>query len=234
MARTPSRPAALDAVDALLAAGWLADGATPTETVRMGTSASPVYGGSGGELRVFGGRQRFVRPGGDLRCTVGRSSVSFYHVRDGQACAFRNYSTGRDIAYIRQAALAAATADMPDTPQDVAARAAAERQRDRDAAQRAENERVFRERLLAGERVLSGGGTKGQSFWRKEGLVVVLYADPETEIPVCCGARATWLAHPTIRGVCPARADEHSPGCTGAQAQHPCLSGSVPDEPRGP
>lgn len=71
----------------LLVAGFVADGQTPTEHVRMGTAETPVYGGGkmGGKLVTTGGRQRFHKPDTDLYVTVGRTSVSFYHRRNGSA-----------------------------------------------------------------------------------------------------------------------------------------------------
>ena len=60
----------------LLDNGWSADGQTITETVRIPTVRSPVFGGIGGELATFGGRQRFRK--GNQFCTVGKRTVNFY------------------------------------------------------------------------------------------------------------------------------------------------------------
>ncbi len=63
-------------VHVLLAAGWLEDGQTASDTVRIPTQRSPVFGGSGGELRTIGGRRRFRN--GERFCTVGPRTVNFY------------------------------------------------------------------------------------------------------------------------------------------------------------
>ena len=62
----------------LLDNGWSADGQTITETVRIPTVRSPVFGGTGGELATFGGRQRFRK--GSQFCTVGKRTVNFYEL----------------------------------------------------------------------------------------------------------------------------------------------------------
>ncbi len=81
------------AAQILTAAGYVPAGETPQETVRVGTSSSPIYGGTGGELRTFGGRARFELPGTDRRATVGPQSVSLYRVLDRKALGFRNVPT---------------------------------------------------------------------------------------------------------------------------------------------
>lgn len=72
------------AMAVLLDAGFVPDGTTRTDTVRVPTQASPVYGGSGGELATFGGRQRLAR--GMLKATVGPRTVALYR-RDGAGLA---------------------------------------------------------------------------------------------------------------------------------------------------
>lgn len=68
--------AAIQAVlTALASAGFVEDGQTKQETVRVPTQASPVYGASGGELRTFGGRARFRLPGSELPSTIGDTAV---------------------------------------------------------------------------------------------------------------------------------------------------------------
>jgi hypothetical protein len=57
------------AIALLVAAGWVPAGQTQSETVRVPTSRSPVFGGIGGELHTFGGRPRFEK--GHKRATVG-------------------------------------------------------------------------------------------------------------------------------------------------------------------
>jgi hypothetical protein len=66
------------AVAVLLAAGFVPDGATKEERVRIPTSKSPVFGASGGELRTLGGRARYAMPGTNVRVTVGGRTVSVY------------------------------------------------------------------------------------------------------------------------------------------------------------
>ena len=75
---------------------------THQEAVRVGTSASPVYGGTGGELRTFGGRARYGLPGTDRRATVGAQTVSLYRVLDRKAQDFRNVPTS-DTEALRRA-----------------------------------------------------------------------------------------------------------------------------------
>lgn len=76
---------------ALLAAGFIADGHTESETVRIPTRNCPVYGGIGGELATFGGRKRFRR--GEQFVTVGKRTICFYEKRDRKAYNFRSYPT---------------------------------------------------------------------------------------------------------------------------------------------
>lgn len=72
-----SKEETLQAVfDLLQECGWMPDGQTRSETVRVPTSRSPVYGGMGGELRSSGGRQRFRKM--DWFCTAGPRTVNFY------------------------------------------------------------------------------------------------------------------------------------------------------------
>lgn len=73
-----------DAVAVLIAAGWREDGETATQAYRQGTAASPVYGNTGGELVVVGGRQRFVQPETGMKVTVGAVTTCFYTVTDGK------------------------------------------------------------------------------------------------------------------------------------------------------
>lgn len=93
--------------------GFLEDGATRTEHVRIGTSRSPVYGGTGGELRVFGGRMRMALPGTDIRATVGKVSVCVYRAAGkGQpAQDMRTFGT-RELDMLREA-VAALQGDAP-------------------------------------------------------------------------------------------------------------------------
>jgi hypothetical protein len=74
--------------DALKAAGFIEDGHTVTHHVRIGTAKNPVYGGLGGKAATFGGRQRFVRPGTQIKATVGPRTTNFYLV--GERVGGRN------------------------------------------------------------------------------------------------------------------------------------------------
>lgn len=86
----------------LLSLGWVPAGETRTETVRMPTQASPLLGGTGGELATFGGRARFALPGTRRRATVGRITTCFYVVADNGPTDFRNFPS-RDIGAIETA-----------------------------------------------------------------------------------------------------------------------------------
>lgn len=74
--KTKAALALAEVVNVLTLAGWVADGTTAAETVRVPTTDSPVFGGIGGELRTFGGRERFAK--GERRVTVGKRTVFFY------------------------------------------------------------------------------------------------------------------------------------------------------------
>jgi hypothetical protein len=78
-------------IEILEAAGWVADGRTQSDTVRVSTQAAPVYGGVGGEIRAFGGRLRFAK--GEQRCTVGKRTTCFYHVVNKIPADFINVKT---------------------------------------------------------------------------------------------------------------------------------------------
>lgn len=87
--------AALSAViETLLQEGFVPDGETVLEHVRVPTMRSPVFGGTGGELRTFGGRARFRKPGTPLRVTVGPRTVNVYVTEGGKTRFLANYNTG--------------------------------------------------------------------------------------------------------------------------------------------
>jgi hypothetical protein len=73
-----SEQAMAEAIQALLDAGFVPDGSTREEVVRIPTRDSPLFGKSGGELAKFGGRQRFAKPGTDLKATVGARTTAIY------------------------------------------------------------------------------------------------------------------------------------------------------------
>lgn len=69
-------------IELLNASGFVADGFTDSQTVRIPTVRSPVFGGIGGELATFGGRRRFKRD--SLKVTVGKRTTYFYRVMGKQ------------------------------------------------------------------------------------------------------------------------------------------------------
>jgi hypothetical protein len=98
------------AIKAVLAAGFVADGETRSETVRMPTMDCPVSnrGKSGGELTTFGGRQRFAIPETTHRVTVGPRTTNFYEFEKGKEIwGFRPFETF-ELDAIRAAAEARA------------------------------------------------------------------------------------------------------------------------------
>jgi len=96
----------------LLAAGWLEAGTTRPEIMRVPTQRSPLLGGTGGELRTFGGRTRFELPNTAYRVTVGAQTTCFYRVVNGQATDFTNYRTS-DTNGIETALLATMLHSQP-------------------------------------------------------------------------------------------------------------------------
>ena len=83
----------LPILEVLESAGFVPAGHTDQQTVRIPTSRSPVYGRTGGELATFGGRQRFVKPGTDMRVTVGKRTVYVYTVKNGETRTVATYNT---------------------------------------------------------------------------------------------------------------------------------------------
>lgn len=78
---------------ALEGAGLVRDGETRSESVRVATRRSPVYGRGGGELRTFGGRERWRKPGTDVRVTVGSRTVNVYTASPGGPRFLVQYET---------------------------------------------------------------------------------------------------------------------------------------------
>lgn len=75
------------AINTLLNAGFALDGNTREEIVRMPTTKSPLFGKSGGELAKFGGRQRFVKTGTNIKATVGAKTTYIYFIQGtGKDC----------------------------------------------------------------------------------------------------------------------------------------------------
>lgn len=81
---TKHRNAMADAIEDLLAAGFIPDGQTRDEVVRLPTRRVPLLGASGGELAKFGGRQRFAQPGTGVKATVGPRTTAIYLVEPGR------------------------------------------------------------------------------------------------------------------------------------------------------
>lgn len=90
---TPKEYCMQNVVDLLLQHGFLADGYTPQEHVRIPTTRAPAFcnGKAGGELATFGGRARFIRNG--LYCTVGKRTTCFYLKKNKKAYNFDNFDT---------------------------------------------------------------------------------------------------------------------------------------------
>ena len=82
-------------VDALTRAGFVAAGQTAQEIVRVPTVRSPLYGNTGGERRTFGGRQRYTKPGTNVRVTIGPRTVNVYRVVDGKTEFLANLKTNK-------------------------------------------------------------------------------------------------------------------------------------------
>ena len=80
-------------VNTLTRAGFVADGQTAQEVVRVPTVRSPLYGNTGGERRTFGGRQRYTKLGTTVRVTIGSRTVNVYRVVDGNTEFLANYKT---------------------------------------------------------------------------------------------------------------------------------------------
>lgn len=101
------KPTTMDRVLELLhEAGWVDDGRTQTEHVRIPTTKVPAYlfGGQGGELRTLGGRLRLAKPGTDRKVTVGKRTTYFYEIREGVVRADLRVQT-KDLERIQNAAL---------------------------------------------------------------------------------------------------------------------------------
>ncbi len=104
MPLTRSEQSMADAIDALYAAGFVSDGHTREEIVRIPTKNSPLLGRSGGELAKLGGRQRFAQANTSLKATVGKRTVSVYRVNDQGltgVTGIASFDTS-DIARLRQ------------------------------------------------------------------------------------------------------------------------------------
>lgn len=94
-----------EVVKCLSAAGFVEDGATRTERVRMPTKDSPVFGQSGGQLATFGGRMRLIKEGTSIKATVGKRTTALYEVQGAGLTGVRGIASldTSDIENIRAA-----------------------------------------------------------------------------------------------------------------------------------
>lgn len=92
-----------EVIQVLLDAGFIPDGATREEVVRIPTTKSPLYGGSGGELAKFGGRQRFIKVGTNIKATVGARTTALYRTEGKGLEAVRGIATlnTKDLESVR-------------------------------------------------------------------------------------------------------------------------------------
>ncbi len=96
-------------VSTLLDLGFMPAGETREEIVRIPTTRSPIYGGTGGERRTLGGRDRYALPGTDLRVTVGPRTTNVYYSRRGKTEFVLNEKTKDLTAQMLRDVVAAAT-----------------------------------------------------------------------------------------------------------------------------
>ncbi len=100
MSKTREQPSkASDAVAAVLdllrAAGFVDDGVTREEAVRVPTRSVPLLGRSGGELATFGGRVRYAKPGTNVKATVGKRTTCIYRLADGTVQSSKSIDTAK-------------------------------------------------------------------------------------------------------------------------------------------
>lgn len=91
----PSEQAQADVIRKLREAGWVDDGATQSEIVRM-----PVDCFGGRHDVQVGGRMRLRLPDSDRRVTVGPRTTCFYRVVGGSPREFVNLRTMHDLTKI--------------------------------------------------------------------------------------------------------------------------------------
>lgn len=80
-------------IELLLQSGFVPDGETRTELVRIPTKRSPAFGGSGGELAKLGGRQRFAKEGTNIKATIGMRTTCIYRVEGEGLSGVRGMGT---------------------------------------------------------------------------------------------------------------------------------------------
>ena len=79
--------------------GWVGDGETASQSVRIPTTKSPLLGAGGGEPTTFGGRLRFKK--GTRRATVGKRTTCFYWMGEKGPTDFTNVPT-KDLEQARR------------------------------------------------------------------------------------------------------------------------------------
>lgn len=84
-------------VAVLTANGFVPDGMTRSESVRIGSSDNPILGGSGGKVVFSGGRMRFHKPGSVIKATVGKITTCFYEVDHGNLPGWSANVRTRDL-----------------------------------------------------------------------------------------------------------------------------------------
>jgi hypothetical protein len=97
-----SQSAMMEVIATLTEAGFVPDGETRKETVRIPTTKAPVYGGIGGELTTMGGRQRFHLPETNIKATVGPRTTAIYRVVERKSQFIGTFDT-KDLTLIQQA-----------------------------------------------------------------------------------------------------------------------------------
>lgn len=96
-------------VDLFMSHGFVPDGKTMEETVRVPTVDAPVRGASGGELRTFGGRDRLASA--RHQCSVHRGPTYNKCVRSRG----RSSSISRTLSHVRSCLCAHYTFDDAST-----------------------------------------------------------------------------------------------------------------------
>lgn len=85
-------------INQLIKCGFVLDGSTREEVVRVPTSKSPLLGKSGGELTKFGGRQRFAKTGTKFKATVGLRTTFIYMI-DASANGIKSIASHNTADY---------------------------------------------------------------------------------------------------------------------------------------
>lgn len=100
---TKNQQAMAAVIDLLLVAGFVPDGETRQEHVRIPTANAPVFGHSGGVLATLGGRQRFVKSGTLIKATVGPRTTALYRVEGAGLEGVRGIATlaTKELSVIR-------------------------------------------------------------------------------------------------------------------------------------